>query len=876
MATVYRAVQDTLGREIALKVVQQSIAADPSFRSRFLREARIMAGLTHPHVVGCYDAGEADGQLYMALELVTGGDLLGLMEKKGGRLKENLALTLMRDALHGLEGLEAAQLVHRDIKPANIFLDDQGRAKVADLGLARKIEGDRTTMAGQIMGTPAYIAPEQARGEDTLDIRTDIYSLGATLYHLLTGTTPFKGDTPLQTLVQVLNDPVPDARERCPNLRPEVSRMVLWFMEKDQTKRPASARQAREAVEQLVATDALAKSTVGRPAPTPTPTPTPTPAPVPVPAAAESSPPTPPSGTRAAERTPAIGAQVLDKAAPSAGRIDVAQLQALAKRIQLSPDGLRASLVLAPGACFKLILLEQLLVVAGVVHGRIEAAIMDATRGSQQPRRIILAKGDAPTPDRPGKTVAGETLPRLAIPIQVRVADDGLSAYALFRSGKALGQAVVEAAVHAASVTTGVDQTALKRLADGPLPASGKLEIARGTRPVQPFAGGFVLATPAVGDTLRANPTVADGVANLQQVQAGQVLAQWKDAIPGHPGVDVRGRRISCEQPPDRLPDDCAGDGVEIGRDQEGDLVLRSTRSGVVHLQPDGRVEVVGVFEVQGDLGPDSEPIDTEDLVVVRGNVLPGAKITSSADVVILGDLKDAQIAAGGNLEVSGTIGAGATAIEVAGSVFANGGGTRRICAGSIRIAGEVRNCELVASGDIDVGSVVGGSLTAGGSVTLDSVGNGDGVPTVVWAGHCQRFSEESNLMKLAERKNDVRRAVILVQQQALAQEVEASRQRLSRHEQSQFRDESARIRQEDRMRTLDAQRAELGKVGEAARLALAKIRADRQKLLDLGENATASLHVRRVAYDGVTLQVANAEPVMLKEPRMNLKIDIS
>jgi hypothetical protein len=130
--------------------------------------------------------------------------------------------------------------------------------------------------------------------------------------------------------------------------------------------------------------------------------------------------------------------------------------------------------------------------------------------------------------------------------------------------------------------------------------------------------------------------------------------------------------------------------------------------------------------------------------------------------------------------------------------------------------------------------------------------------------------------MKLAERKNDVRRAVILVQQQALAQEVEASRQRLSRHEQSQFRDESARIRQEDRMRTLDAQRAELGKVGEAARLALAKIRADRQKLLDLGENATASLHVRRVAYDGVTLQVANAEPVMLKEPRMNLKIDIS
>ena len=880
MATVYRAVQDSLGREVALKVVQPGYASDANFRSRFMKEARIMAGLTHPHVVGCYDAGEADGQLYMALELVTGGDLLGLMERKGGRLKEHLALTLVRDALCGLEALESAKLVHRDLKPANIFLDEQGRAKIADLGLARKTEGDRTTMAGQIMGTPAYISPEQARGDDNLDIRTDLFSLGATLYHLLTGFTAFKGDTPLQTLVKVLNDPVPDPRERCPDLRPEVSAYVLWMMEKDPNKRPASARIAREGVEKALAKQAgnTQNFTVTVPSSAiPSVVPSHQMATITLPSTAgDVTPGTPaPAGQRGAERTPAVGNDVIGKAANPAGKIDIAQLQALAKRIQVSNDGMRASLVLAQGASFKLILLEQLLVVAGVAHGRIEAAILDATRPSQLPRRIILAKGDLATPDRPGRTVTGETMPKLEAPIQIRVSEDGLSSFALFRTGNALGKEVVDTALRGSGVTTGVDQLALKRLAEGPLPSSGKLEIARGTRPVQPFAGGFVLATPAVGDTLRANPTAAEGVANLQMVQAGMMLGQWRDPIPGRPGTDVRGRTIACDTLFDRHPDACAGEGVEIGRDQDGDLVLRSTRSGVVHMLPDGRVEVVGVFEVVGDLGPDSPPIETDDLVVVRGNVLPGARITSSADVVILGNLQDASIAAGGNLEVAGAIGAGTSTIEVAGAVHANGSGDRRICAGSIRIAGEIRNCELVASGDIDVGSVVGGTLIAGGSVTLESAGQADGVPTVVWAGHCQQFSEEGKMMKLAERKGEVIRERILRHQQVIAQEASDGYQRLSRFEHAQFNDQAAKLRLEDRLRTLETQRTEQSGLAEQARISLAKTRADRQRMLDLGENTGAMLKVRNVAYDGVTLRVANADPIMLKEPRLQLKLDI-
>ena len=160
MAIVYRALQASLQRQVALKVVTSAFSSDPDFCARFLREARAGALVSHPNVVTCFDAGEADGQLFMAMELVTGGDLAQLIDKRGGRLDERLAMSLLKDATCGLEAIEAARLVHRDIKPANIFINDHGVAKLADLGLVCFSSGDdRMTKPGTVMGTPAYIAP---------------------------------------------------------------------------------------------------------------------------------------------------------------------------------------------------------------------------------------------------------------------------------------------------------------------------------------------------------------------------------------------------------------------------------------------------------------------------------------------------------------------------------------------------------------------------------------------------------------------------------------------------------------------------------------------------------------------------------------------
>ena len=211
MGDVYLAEQVQLHRQVALKILKPG--ADEGFAKRFLREATTMAAVTHPNVVAIHDAGEADGFLYMALELVLGGDLNRLLKTRG-RLEEREVLRLIVGCCKGLEAIEAAGLIHRDIKPANIFLTRDGQPKIGDLGLARHADGDdRMTLTGHSWGTPAYMSPEQVRGESDIDIRSDLYALGATMFCLLTGHPPFQGGTSYVITNAVLTAPAPDVRQ---------------------------------------------------------------------------------------------------------------------------------------------------------------------------------------------------------------------------------------------------------------------------------------------------------------------------------------------------------------------------------------------------------------------------------------------------------------------------------------------------------------------------------------------------------------------------------------------------------------------------------------------------------------------------------------
>ena len=257
MSTVYRAVQLSMEREVALKVLDQNGPPDPAYTERFLREARSAGRISHPNVVTCYDVGVHHGnRLYMALELVTGGDATQLAERHGGRLPERVALGILRDAARGLGAIHAVGLIHRDIKPANLFIAADGSAKLGDLGLVRDITGTDSgkyrTLIGIAVGTPAFMSPEQSQGSKDVDIRSDLYALGASVWALLAGRLPYEAPTVFDMVSKIVTEPVPDIRSLRPDLSPVTAAILQKAMAKDR-----SARQQTPAELQTVAEDAL-------------------------------------------------------------------------------------------------------------------------------------------------------------------------------------------------------------------------------------------------------------------------------------------------------------------------------------------------------------------------------------------------------------------------------------------------------------------------------------------------------------------------------------------------------------------------------------------------------------------------------------------
>jgi serine/threonine protein kinase/formylglycine-generating enzyme required for sulfatase activity len=254
MATVYLASQISLAREVALKLISPQIAANPEAAERFLREARVAAAVNHPNVISIIDVGQADGQLFMALELVTGGDAAQLAVRFGGVLPEVRALELLIDCTKGLQALFEARLLHRDLKPANIFITKDGIAKLGDLGLARSEDGDdRMTTTGHLVGTPAFMSPEQASGEGVIDIRSDIYALGATLFALVTGRQPFIGNSPIAVAAKALTEATPDPRTLNPTLSALTATLIMRAMSKAPKDRFQTPEDMHEALRQALA-----------------------------------------------------------------------------------------------------------------------------------------------------------------------------------------------------------------------------------------------------------------------------------------------------------------------------------------------------------------------------------------------------------------------------------------------------------------------------------------------------------------------------------------------------------------------------------------------------------------------------------------------
>jgi serine/threonine-protein kinase len=249
MATVYLAMDTRLDREVALKVMHAELARDEEFVRRFIGEAKSVARLSHQNVVAVFDQGSDGPFLYLAMEYVPGRTLKELLSERG-RFAPAAALDIMAGVLDGLAAAHASGIVHRDVKPENVLLTPDGRLKVADFGLARAQAAAAHTRAGLLIGTVAYLPPEQVTG-DSMGPRSDVYSAGVVLFELLTGRQPFTGDSPIAVAYQHVNQDVPAPSTLVPGIPVAVDRLVLAATSRDPALRPADAGEFARAVRRV-------------------------------------------------------------------------------------------------------------------------------------------------------------------------------------------------------------------------------------------------------------------------------------------------------------------------------------------------------------------------------------------------------------------------------------------------------------------------------------------------------------------------------------------------------------------------------------------------------------------------------------------------
>lgn len=253
MGTVYMARQLSLDRVVALKILSPIFARDKDKRERFLKEAKASAKLHHPNIISIHSAGFDGGHCYYAMEYIEGGSVKDIIEKEG-KIPEDRALEIIYEIAQGLHHAFQKHLIHRDVKPDNFMVTKEGGIKLCDLGLAKILGGDDAsqTQVGTFMGTPYYTSPEQAKGESNIDIRSDLYSLGASLFHMVTGRRPFEGSSPISVITMHINDVPPLANTINTSISKATAQLIDKLLKKDPAERFQTPMELMDAVGEIL------------------------------------------------------------------------------------------------------------------------------------------------------------------------------------------------------------------------------------------------------------------------------------------------------------------------------------------------------------------------------------------------------------------------------------------------------------------------------------------------------------------------------------------------------------------------------------------------------------------------------------------------
>lgn len=261
MSRVYLALDEERQRTVALKLLSDEMREDRELVERFKREAQILRTLSHPNLVACEAAGCVQGRFYIAMEYVEGESLESVLTSRI-KLPEAAALIVAHELASAFVHLHAKGLIHRDLKPSNVILGKDGRARLADLGLAKFADKQSDlTAEGMTVGTPHYISPEQATGSKKLDVRSDLYSLGAVLFHMLCGRPPYESPEPMAVMRMHVYDPVPDPLKVSTGLTLAARQLTMKLLQKDPNRRVQSAEELERILRGLVESDRRTAST---------------------------------------------------------------------------------------------------------------------------------------------------------------------------------------------------------------------------------------------------------------------------------------------------------------------------------------------------------------------------------------------------------------------------------------------------------------------------------------------------------------------------------------------------------------------------------------------------------------------------------------
>lgn len=250
MGKVYKARHTFLDKLVAFKVLNHLAHQNQNYVTRFFREAKAASALNHANIIRCLDAGVLDQIYYLAMEYVEGETLASAIQKK--QFSETEILRIALDITRALDYASSHGIIHRDLKPENIMISTTGNVMLLDLGLAKALGDSTLTMEGTLLGTPYYMSPEQCRGDHQITVAADLYSLGATLYHLFTGEVPFKGENPLVIINQHIHIPVPSLLHKKPDLDPRINQFVQKLMAKDIADRYANPKEVENVILQIL------------------------------------------------------------------------------------------------------------------------------------------------------------------------------------------------------------------------------------------------------------------------------------------------------------------------------------------------------------------------------------------------------------------------------------------------------------------------------------------------------------------------------------------------------------------------------------------------------------------------------------------------